>query len=363
LSPKDCHPDRSAADRRDLLYRRSNPTAGRAVESETFFFMRVCVTGGTGFLGGFLVRDLLAKGETVTVLARPSQRADKLAALGVQIVRGDLKDSDAVARAVSGAELVYHLAAKVGAAPRKAYFETNVSGTERVLASCAQQRIGQLIYASSLAVYGPVDEGQRVDEDTPFDDRPDLRDPYAESKIEADRLVSSFARRTGLPTVILREGIIFGPGRRLPAGIFAFRVGKTDVVFGEPTHHFPLNYVENIVDAMQVAAAHGSGLREFNVLDDDALTLEQYHALKRTVDQSSVRYSSGWPLHVASPFAEALRPIIPMGDTRLSRHQLRRALQDRWYDTRRIREATGWQPRVPLLEAMQRTVNALGNSR
>jgi len=320
--------------------------------------MRVCVTGGTGFLGSFLVRDLLAKGVEVRLLARPSARAEQLQAMGAQIVHGDLSDADAIARAVTGSEIVYHLAARLGAGSRREYFEDNVTGTERVLAACARHEVGQLVYTSTLAVYGPVSEGGRIDEDTPFDDKPELRDPYAETKILADRLVSSFATKTGLPTVILREGIIFGPGRRLPAGIFAFRLGNTDVVFGKPANHFPLNYAGNIVEAMQVVATSSAGLREFNVLDDDDLTLGRYHELKRAVDHSDTRFSSGWPLYVASPLAEALRHVIPMGDTRLSRHQLERSLQDRWYDTRRIREATGWRPRVPLEEAMRCTLQA-----
>lgn len=317
--------------------------------------MRVCVTGGTGFLGSYLVRDLLARGETVRVLARPSPRADRLAAAGVEIVPGDLRDPESIALAVRDADTVYHLAAKVGAAPYKDYFETNVAGTKRVLKAAAENSVGQFVYASSLAVYGPIAESASIDETTLFDDKPHLRDPYSESKIKADELVSSFARRSGLPTVIVREGIIFGPGRRLPAGIFAFRLGKTDVVFGKPQNHFPLNYVENLIEAM-LAPASGSGLREYNVLDDDALTLGHYHELKRTADHSSTHYASGWPLYAASPFAEALRPIIPMGDTRLSRHQLERSLQDRRYDTSRIRREAGWTPRVSLEEAIQRTL-------
>ncbi len=325
--------------------------------------MRVTVTGGTGFLGNFLVRDLLAKGVSVRVLARPSPRAERLQAAGVEIVPGDLKDAESVARAVAGADVVYHLAAKVGAAPRQAYFETNVAGTERVLSACIQNGVGQLVYASSLAVYGPAKQGERIDEGTPFDDKPELRDPYAQSKIAADRLVSSFAQRTGLPTLILREGIIFGPGRPLPSGIFAFRLGNNNLVFGKPEYRFPLNYVENLVEAMQAATATGTGFREYNVLDDDDLTLGRYHAVKSAARHSTTHFFSGWPLFLVSPFAEALRPIVPMGDTRLSRHQLRRALQDRWYDTRRIRQETGWRPRVPLEEAIQRTLSASSSSK
>lgn len=318
--------------------------------------MRVCVTGGTGFLGSYLVRDLLARGTKVCVLARPSPRADRLAAAGVEIMPGDLRDPESIARAVRGADSVYHFAAKVGSAPYKDYFEINVDGTKRILQACAENGVTQFVYASSLAVYGPIGEGTIIDESTSFDDKPRLRDPYSESKIKADQLVSSFAKTSGLPTLIVREGIIFGPGRRLPAGIFAFRLGNTDVVFGKPQNHFPLNYVENLIDAMIVAASPGSGLREFNVLDDDALTLDHYHELKRAADHSSTHFASGWPLYVASPFAEALRPLIPMGDTRLSTHQLRRSLQDRVYDTSMIRRQTGWAPRIGLEEAIRRTL-------
>jgi nucleoside-diphosphate-sugar epimerase len=318
--------------------------------------MRACVTGGTGFLGSYLVRDLLARGTNVRVLARPSPRADRLAAGGVEIVQGDLRDSESIARAVRGSDIVYHLAAKVGAAPYKDYFEINVDGTERVIRASAENGVGQFVYASSLAVYGPVAEGTRIDETTPFDNKPQLRDPYSESKIKADQLVSSFAKKSGLPSVIVREGIIFGPGRRLPAGIFAFRLGNTEIVFGKPQNHFPLNYVENLIDAMIVAATPGSGLHEFNILDYDALTLGRYHELKRAADHSSTHFASGWPLYIASPFAEALRPIIPMGDTRLSTHQLRRSLQDRVYDTSMIRHATGWTPRIGLAEAIRKTL-------
>ena len=324
--------------------------------------MRVCVTGGTGFLGSFLVRDLLAKGVAVRVLARPSPRAQRLQAAGAEIVHGDLSDAGSIARAVERAEIVYHLAAKVGAAARKDYFETNVAGTERVLDACAQAGVGQIVYASSLAVYGPVREGERITEETRFDDRPELRDPYAQSKIAADRLVSSFARRTALPTVILREGIVFGPGRPLPVGLFGFRIGSTNVVFGAPQNRFPLNYVANLVEAMQAAVASGDGLREYNLLDDDELTLARYHAIKGSVDHSRTRFFAGWPLYVASPFAEALRPILPMGDTRLSRHQLRRALQDRWYDTQHIRQAAGWRPGILLEEAIRCSLSASPSS-
>ena len=305
------------------------------------------------------MRDLLAHDVRVRVLARPSRRAEELERAGALVVLGALADTASIARAVEGADIVYHLAAKVGGpGKRRDYFEANVAGTERVLAACEQKRVGRIVYIGSLSVYGPIAEGTRIEESTPFDEHPEQRDPYSESRIAANRLVSSFAQQTGISTVILRPGLIYGPPRPLPLGILAFRLGRTNIVFGNPENRVPLNYVENLIDAMQMAAASGSGLREFNIVDDDNLTLRQYHAVKSSVDGWATRFASPWPLRIAGPITEWLRPLLPMGDLRLSSRQLERSLQDRWYDTRRIREQTGWQPRVALHEAIRRTLKA-----
>jgi nucleoside-diphosphate-sugar epimerase len=323
--------------------------------------MRVCVTGGTGFLGKTLVRDLLAGRVPVRVLARPSRRADLLETQGAEVVRGALGDPDCIARAVDGVDLVYHLAAKVDTPGSKADFlETNVGGTERVLTACLKQGVGRVVYASSLAVYGPVHGGQRIDEDTPHDESPQLRDFYAESKILADRFAVTFAQETALPITIIRPGIVYGPGKQLPVGLLGFTLGKTNFVFGNPNNRIPLNYVENLVDAMQLAAQPGGGqFQQFNIVDDDELTLAKYHAARREMDKTVAHFFPGWPIMLAGPLAEIAIRVLPVGGSmRFSKHQLTRALQDRWYDTRRIREKTGWAPKVALRDALHRTWKA-----
>ncbi len=323
--------------------------------------MRVCVTGGTGFLGTALVRDLLTRGVPVRVLARPSRRADQLETQGAEVVRGGLRDPDCIARAVEGADIVYHLAAKVDTPGSRANFlETNVAGTERVLTTCLRQGVGRVVHASSLAVYGPVPNGQQIDESTPYDESPQLRDFYAQSKILADELAVTFARETALSITILRPGIVYGPGRQLPVGLLGFTLGKTNFVFGNPNNRIPLNYVENLVDAMQVAGKScGGQFEQFNLVDDDELTLAQYHEAKTAVDKTVTHFSSGWPVRLAGPFAEIAIRMLPVGGSVwFSEHQLNRALQDRWYDTHRIRQETGWAPKVALRDALYRTWKA-----
>jgi 2-alkyl-3-oxoalkanoate reductase len=313
--------------------------------------MRVCVTGGTGFIGGALVRRLLSEGASVRALARPSPRLDALEALGVEVFRGDLSDSAAIARAVSGAEIVYHAAAKVDPGSKNEYFHTNVEGTKNLLAGCAAQRVSRIVYLSSIAVYGLVQHGETIDEDTPLDQSRNQRDFYAQSKIAADKFVLSFARKIGVPVVVLRPGIVYGPGKPLPVGLLGFRFRKTDVVFGSSARLLPLTYIENLIDAIQLAArARNDGPQTFIVIDDENLTLEQYHRARAEVRKAHTVFLPGWPVMLAARFARNGSPISPL--------QVRRALQDLHYSTRRIRDELGWSPKVPLREAISRTLDS-----
>jgi nucleoside-diphosphate-sugar epimerase len=108
---------------------------------------------------------------------------------------------------------------------------------------------------------------------------------------------------------------------------------------------------------MQLAAnLKGEQLYEFNIVDDEALTLGRYHGTKSNVDHTRTRFFPGWPVLLAAPVADAVMRVLPVGGTRLSKHQLQRSLQDRFYDTRRIRQESGWAPKVPLEESIRRTL-------
>jgi nucleoside-diphosphate-sugar epimerase len=333
---------------------------------------------------------VLAEGTPVRALARPSARVDELAAAGADVVRGDLGDAAAIARAVEGCDVVYHVAAMVEAPGDLVDFlDANRGGTERVFQAAVQHGVRHIIYTSSIAVYGLVRDAEIIDENTSYDERPELRDAYSQSKIQADAFAVSFATnlaaRQELPEngqpdnsaaqvhharstdeetnrrqcsiTILRPGVIFGPGKRLPFGLLGFQAGKTSVIFGDRQNRIPLNYIENLVDAMQLAAQsrHG-GLRQYIVLDDDELTLAQYHATRKEAQGTSTLFFSGAPVLAAARVAEALGLVKP-GAGDFSVRQVQRALQNRHYSTQRIRAELGWQPRVPLREALRVSLN------
>jgi dihydroflavonol-4-reductase len=318
--------------------------------------MRVCITGATGFVGQALTKRLLASGAQIRALARPSPRADSLMSQGVEVILGDLNDTSALDRAVEDAEIVYHAAALVqGPWTRTQFVETNVEGTKQLLLACARKSVKHVVYLSSIAVYGPIKGREQIDELTPWDESPEKRDSYSNSKILADQFVTL----SDLPVTILRPGIIYGPGRPLPVALLGFELGNLNVVFGRRQNRFPLNYIENLIDAiLLVSEPTGQRMRQYIVIDDDNLTLSQYHKFRSKSDRTRTVYLPGWPLQIGATVGAALIVALTRGYVvrDFCGRQIRRALQDRHYSTRRIREELGWAPKIPLQDAIERTL-------
>ncbi len=320
--------------------------------------MRVAITGATGFVGQALASRLLANGAQVRALARPSPRAELLSQAGAEIISGDLSNADALRRAVDAAEVVYHAAALVDAhGTRRQFFDANVRGTDAVLQAALAAKPRRIIYLSSIAVYGPLEDDEIIDEDTPFDELPEERDYYAQSKIEADRLALKFARHSPVPLTIFRSGIVFGPGRALPTALLGARIAKLDLVFGRRNQPFPLIYIDNLVDALELAAhepEHDS--RQYIIVDDEKLTLGQYHDAKSKITNSNTSFFSGQPAVIAASITHPIARLFPGNTGAFSRRQMIRISQDRRYSTRRVRQELNWQPRIPLEEAIARAI-------
>jgi len=173
--------------------------------------MDVLVTGGTGFVGANLVRELLADGDTVRVLARP--RGDRRALEGcvVEIVEGDLLDRNSLVRAVRGARRVYHVAAdyRLWAPDPSAFYRANVDGTRHVLEAAAAAGVERIVYTSTVGALGIPKDGTPGDERTPVS-LGDMVGPYKASKFLAEEVAREHAAR-GVPVVIVNPSAPVGP--------------------------------------------------------------------------------------------------------------------------------------------------------
>ena len=173
--------------------------------------MDTLVTGGTGFIGANVARELIAAGATVRVLARPGGDRRALAGVKVEIVEGDLLDRASVRRALGGVRSVYHVAAdyRLWTPDPARLYRTNVDGTRVVLEAAGEAGVTRVVHTSSVGAVGIPEDGRPGTEDTPVT-LADMVGHYKRSKFLAEQVALEFARR-GLPVVIVNPSAPIGP--------------------------------------------------------------------------------------------------------------------------------------------------------
>jgi nucleoside-diphosphate-sugar epimerase len=177
--------------------------------------MRYFVTGATGFVGGRVARQLREVGHEVRALVRDPSRAGDLAALGVELHAGDIRDPSTLERPMEGVDGVFHLAAwyKLGS-DEAAYAQSiNVTGTRNVLRLVERLGVPKAVYTSTVAVFSDT-HGQLVDESYRYDG-PALSE-YERTKHAAHYEVALPMIAEGLPLVVVMPGVVYGPGDRSP---------------------------------------------------------------------------------------------------------------------------------------------------
>jgi dihydroflavonol-4-reductase len=236
--------------------------------------VRAFVTGGTGFIGGRLVRKLRERGDDVVALVRSPDKALELERLGVRLVKGDLTDVDAIRRGVDGADAAFHGAAiyKVGIpkSERERMFESNVRGTERVLDAAIQAGLPRIVYLSTVNVFGNTNNDV-VDESY---ERPgnDFLSYYDETKYEAHQVARNRIAK-GAPIVIVQPGGVYGPGDHSEIGnmIDQVRTGKL-FMLPFPKTGFNLVHVDDVADGTILAHDRGE-VGEAYVLGGEIATM------------------------------------------------------------------------------------------
>jgi dihydroflavonol-4-reductase len=237
--------------------------------------MRVFVTGGTGFIGGSVVRCLLAARHEVRALVRPGADTRQLDGLPVQRVAGDLRDSDSLRRGIAGCDWVFHVAALYSYWGQRwaDFHQINVEGTRRVLQAARDEGVKRIVYTSSVAVLGIPQDGSPGTEETPST-LADMISDYKRSKFLAEEVALDFARQ-GLPLVIVNPSTPVGIGDHKPTP-----TGKIIVDFLNGRMPAYVDTGLNVVDVEDVAAGHmlaaeRGRVGERYILGGENLTLKQ----------------------------------------------------------------------------------------
>lgn len=212
----------------------------------------VLVTGGGGFLGLYIVEQLVARGDTVRVLCRGTY--PRLVELGVECISGDIREPASVARACADVDTVFHVAAVSGIwGPWQHYYSINTQGTENVIAACRSQHVARLVYTSSPSVVYDGQDHHGANEFLPYP--ANYLCHYPHSKALAERAVLAANGADGLATTALRPHLIWGPrdNHLVPRLIARAKAGKLRRV-GRGDNLISMSYVENAAHAHILAA-------------------------------------------------------------------------------------------------------------
>jgi len=322
---------------------------------------KVLVTGATGFIGGHLVKANLAKGYSVRALVLPGDPGEAaLKYKGVDTVTGDIRNYAAVEKAASGVDVIFHCAAVVTDwAPKKLFREVTIGGTENICKAAVAARVSRLVDMSTNDVFG-LDESQVMDETFPL--KP-WREPYSDSKIEAEKICWRYHQEHGLPVTMVYPCWVFGEGDQTFVPLLADAILKRELIFWRKGTLVWPTYIENLVDLLMLIAeddrAVGNG---YLVHDGESTTLEEFCA--------GIAESLGVPpitTYIPYPVAYAAAAVLEFiwkvtgKKTRplLTTYTVKNLGSRLKFSIAKAERKLGWRPKISYKEGFVRTMKWL----
>jgi nucleoside-diphosphate-sugar epimerase len=323
--------------------------------------MAVLVTGASGFLGGRLAQVLVARGETVRILARPTSDLRHLAGLPLEIVQGDLAATASLAAAVKGVTHIYHCAAcSTDWAADDVFYAANVAGVRNLLDAAEHvSSLQRFLHVSTTDVYGyPADPG---DESHPLTD---VGLPYNRTKCQGEECVWQASNRSGLPVTVVRPATIYGPrSKDFGTEIAKLIRQRTMALVDGGRSPGGFCYVDNAVDAIIQAATVPETLgRPYNLSDGTGATWRRYvDALADGLGERrpSVHIPAALAFPLARGFESTHRLLRLPGRPLLTRHAVYLLSRNQEYPVESARRDFGFSPAVSFDDGVAWTVNWL----
>ncbi len=300
---------------------------------------KVLITGGAGFLGSHLAERLCQQNDVTVLddLSTGSIRNLEECPRKVRVRKGSVLAPKAVAEAMKGRDLVYHLAARISAAESvaspKEYWRTNVEGTLHTLKASVDAGVERLVFVSSAAVYGNVEANPKVESM-----RPAPASPYATSKMVGEFACQEISEIKDLETVVLRVFNAYGP-RQDPSSPYAGVIARFCAaiaedrpieVHGDGKQTRDFLYTGDVAEALELAGERKVAGEVFNVGSGSAVSVNEIASALSDITVTPIK---------------AVRKEPRAGDVRHSRADIERAL-----------EQLGFTPRTSLREGLERTL-------
>ncbi|MEC9093522.1 MAG: NAD-dependent epimerase/dehydratase family protein [Planctomycetota bacterium] len=326
--------------------------------------MRVLVTGGGGFLGQYIVEQLLQRGDTVRSISR--NRYGALDKLGVQQIEGDLRDQERLDQACEDIDVVFHVAAIAGIwGPWEDFYGINTQGTLNLIESCRKKRVSKLVYSSSPSVIFDGTDQQGIDESVRYPEK--WLCHYQQTKAYAEQAVLE-SNSEALLTCSLRPHLIWGPRDQhlIPRLIDRARSGKLRIV-GDGANLVDNVYVENAAAAhLQAAAALSPRSpvcgQAYFISQGEPVNCWEWinEILERTgtpIVTRKISYQVAWSLGLA---LEGVYKLLGwQSEPRMTRFLAAQLARHHYYKVDKAKKDFGYEPVISHKEGMTRLIASL----
>jgi len=318
--------------------------------------MKILVTGGTGFTGGYLVPRLVKEGNEVNVLVRKGSNTEELKKLGVNLVLGDVRDKNSVEKAVKDMDIVYHLAAvwrEGGGIPKQVFWDVNVNGTKNILEASLQANIERFVHCSTCGVLGHI-ANPPADETFPYNPG----DIYQRTKCEAEKLALEYFRKTGLAGVVVRPTGIYGPGDLRFLKLFKSIYDGKFIMIGKGKVLYHLVYIDDLIDGYMLCGQKKNAIGQTYIIGGDKYVSlnELVSLIARSLDVPTPKkhFRFFWAVWTAALACEIA--CKPFGiNPPIFRRRVDIFRKNRAFDISKAKKELGFRPKTDLKEGIKKT--------
>jgi len=322
--------------------------------------MKALVTGATGFVGNYLIEELLKHNYKITCLVRKETKLHNQNK--INLVLGNITNKESVDEAVKGKDIVFHLVGigNISALSRDSYEkfrEVNVEGTRNVLDACKKYKVKKIIYLSSTAAMGLIKKSVINENDIC-----NPKTPYQKSKYESEQLIKGYIQRYNLPVIILRPTMIYGPRMKhgqilkiyklMKRGFFPFVDGGNATI--------PAVHVKDVVDAIMAAAKNGRIGETYILASDDNKSLREIVSIikiKGNLKVVKINMPKSFlkiPVFILQNISLIININPPMTLQRLNSFTFNRV-----FDISKAKKELGWTPKIKFEQGLEETINYL----
>lgn len=317
----------------------------------------ILVTGGGGFLGKAIVKQLIKSGETVTSFSRGFY--PELQSIGAKQIQGDLGDRGAVVNALEGMDLVFHVAAKAGVwGGYNEYFVPNVIGTRNIIEACQAHQVSRLVYTSSPSVVFDGKDMEGVTESVPYPDK--IHNNYTKTKTIAEKEITRAANQ-GLSVITLRPHLIWGPEDPHLVKRIVERAHKL-VQVGSKNSFVDTIYIDNAAEAHILAAKSLLEKPELSgkiyfISNSEPIPIWDIingilHAAGLDPITKTVPHRMVWTVGAILEFVYKI--FMLKGEPVMTRFVADELATAHWFDISAAKEDLGYIPRVSIQEGLSR---------